>query len=139
MPKALSRKADTPSRTEGASRPKARVAARRSQVKYLVGGNHEGVRENLRRSTAAAALRKARQLVHQGYVDVRICTPRGQILLEDEFNHLEKQEETDMSKGERRGNRETKKPKKEKIKVIAAAPSQKAGGWQPTFGSGKKK
>ncbi|XSC44654.1 hypothetical protein ACF1BQ_045630 [Bradyrhizobium sp. RDT10] len=44
-----------------------------------------------------------------------------------------------MAKGEQRGNRETKKPKKEKIKVIAAAPSQKAGGWQPTLGSGKKK
>jgi hypothetical protein len=47
--------------------------------------------------------------------------------------------EIDMAKGEQRGNRETKKPKKEKIKVIAAAPSQKAGGWQPTLGSGKKK
>ena len=45
-----------------------------------------------------------------------------------------------MAKGEQRGNRETKKPKKEKIKVIAAAPSHKrAGGWQPTLGSGKKK
>ena len=30
-----------------------------------------------------------------------------------------------MAKGEQRSNRETKKPKKEKIKVIAAAPSQK--------------
>ena len=47
--------------------------------------------------------------------------------------------EIDMAKGEQRNNRETKKPKKEKIKVIAAAPSQKAGGWQPTLGSGKKK
>ncbi|MCA6116030.1 hypothetical protein J6524_14170 [Bradyrhizobium sp. WSM 1738] len=56
----------------------------------------------------------------------------------DEFDHLEKLEETDMSK-ERRGNREAKKPKKEKIKVIAAAPSQKTGGWQPTLSSGKKK
>jgi hypothetical protein len=46
-----------------------------------------------------------------------------------------------MAKGEQKGNRETKKPKKEKIKVIAAAPSQKAGGggWQPNLGSGKKK
>ena len=39
-----------------------------------------------------------------------------------------------MAKGEQRGNRETKKPKKEKIKVIAAAPSQKGAGWQPTLG-----
>jgi hypothetical protein len=44
-----------------------------------------------------------------------------------------------MAKGEQRSNRETKKPKKDKIKVIAAAPSQKAGGWQPTAGTGKKK
>jgi hypothetical protein len=42
-----------------------------------------------------------------------------------------------MSKGERHGNRATKKPKKEKIKVIAAAPSQKGG--QPTFTPAKKK
>ena len=48
-------------------------------------------------------------------------------------------EETGMAKGEQRGNRESKKPKKEKIKTIAAAPSQKTAGWQPTFGSGKKK
>ena len=44
-----------------------------------------------------------------------------------------------MAKGERRSNRETKKPKKEKIKVIAAAPSQKGATWQPTFPPGKKK
>jgi hypothetical protein len=44
-----------------------------------------------------------------------------------------------MAKGEQKGNREPKKPKKQKIKTIAAAPSQKTGGWQPTLGSGKKK
>jgi len=38
-----------------------------------------------------------------------------------------------MSKGERRGNREAKKPKKEKIKVIAAAPSLKAATGQSGF------
>jgi hypothetical protein len=43
------------------------------------------------------------------------------------------------SKGERRGTREAKKPKKEKIKVIAAAPSQKAANWQPGFAQAKKK
>ena len=32
-----------------------------------------------------------------------------------------------MAKGERHGNRETKKPKKEKPKTIAAAPSLKIG------------
>ena len=50
-----------------------------------------------------------------------------------------KSREVDMAKGEQRSNREAKKPKKEKIKVIAAAPSQKGAGWQPTLGSGKKK
>ena len=34
-----------------------------------------------------------------------------------------------------------KAPKKDKVKIIAAAPSQKGAtaGWQPSFGSGKKK
>jgi hypothetical protein len=46
-----------------------------------------------------------------------------------------------MAKGEQKGNREAKKPKKEKVKTIAAAASQKGGasGWQPSIGSGKKK
>jgi hypothetical protein len=52
---------------------------------------------------------------------------------------VEKPEETDMAKGEQRGNREAKKPKKQKIKTIAAAPSQKTAGWQPGLASGKKK
>jgi hypothetical protein len=44
-----------------------------------------------------------------------------------------------MAKGEQRGNREAKKPKKAKIRVIAAAPSQKAAAWQPTPVSDKRK
>ena len=44
-----------------------------------------------------------------------------------------------MAKREQRGNREAKKPKKEKIKTIAAAPSQKGAGWQPAFAEGKRK
>jgi hypothetical protein len=44
-----------------------------------------------------------------------------------------------MAKGEQRGNREAKKPKKAKIKVIAAAPSQKAAAWQPALASDKRK
>jgi hypothetical protein len=47
--------------------------------------------------------------------------------------------ESDMAKGEQRGNREPKKPKKPKIKTNASAPSQKTGGWQPGFATGKKK
>ena len=46
-----------------------------------------------------------------------------------------------MARGEQRSNREKKKPKKEKIKSIAAAPSQKGAttGWQPNLESTKKK
>ena len=89
MPKVVSRHAGSYLRKDSASRKKQRTASGRPELKYLVGGNREGLRENLRRATAASAVRKARQLLNQGYVDVRICTPRGQVLLEDEFNHLE--------------------------------------------------
>jgi hypothetical protein len=44
-----------------------------------------------------------------------------------------------MAKGQQRSNRETKKPKKDKSKVIAAAPTRKEAGWQPDFGPAKKK
>ena len=54
------------------------------------------------------------------------------------LRHL-KPKEIDMAKGQQRSNREAKKPKKKKIKVIAAAPSQKGAGWQPTFAEGKRK
>ena len=47
--------------------------------------------------------------------------------------------EIDMANRQQRSNREAKKPKKEKIKVIAAAPSQKAAAWQPNLGSSDKK
>ena len=44
-----------------------------------------------------------------------------------------------MANRQQRSNREAKKPKKDKIKVVAAAPSQKAASWQPTLSSDKKK
>ncbi|HWX64258.1 hypothetical protein [Bradyrhizobium sp.] len=44
-----------------------------------------------------------------------------------------------MANRQQKGNREAKKPKKEKIKASAAAPSQKAAAWQPTLASDKKK
>src|SRR5690348_6842979 len=94
-------------------------------LKYLVSGNREGIRERIGPVTVTAALRTARHLVQEGYIDVRIGTPRGQILSSDDLSHLKKLKDTAMVKDQRRGNREAKKPKKEKIKVIAAAPSQK--------------
>lgn len=44
-----------------------------------------------------------------------------------------------MAKGQQRSNREIKKPKKDKAKATAAAPSRKEGAWQPEIGQGKKK
>jgi hypothetical protein len=44
-----------------------------------------------------------------------------------------------MAKGQQKGNREAKKPKKEKPKVIAAAPSRKIGTWQPDILADRKK
>jgi len=63
--------------------------ARATKLKYLVSGNDQSARVNLGRATSASAVKKARELVEQGYVDVRICTPRGQILMPDEFDQLE--------------------------------------------------
>jgi hypothetical protein len=57
-----------------------------------------------------------------------------------EPSEFEPPQETDvMAKGQQRSNRETKKPKKDKTKVIAAAPTRKEAGWQPDFGPAKKK
>jgi hypothetical protein len=112
--------------------------ARTTRVPYLVSGTNEYGSANLGRGSAAVALRLARKLLRDGYMDVRVCTPRGRVLQADELGELEPTE-SDMAKGQQRGNRETKKPKKEKAKVIAAAPSRKDAAWQPDFGPAKKK
>jgi hypothetical protein len=64
---------------------------RPAQLQYLISGNDECGRVNLGRDTAAEALKKARELLQEGYLDVRICTPRGQVLLSDEFDQIEGQ------------------------------------------------
>jgi hypothetical protein len=109
-------------------------------VPYLVTGTNEYGSANLGRGSATVALRLARKLLREGYMDVRVCTPRGRLLQSDELDELETAQEMDvMAKGQQRSNREAKKPKKEKAKVIAAAPSRKDTVWQPDFGPGKKK
>lgn len=113
--------------------------ARTIRVPYLVSGTTEYRSSNLGRGTAAVALRLARRLLRKGYMDVRVCTPCGRVLQPDEFDELKPALERDMAKGQQRGNRETKKPKKEKAKVIAAAPSRKEAALQPDFGPAKKK
>jgi hypothetical protein len=110
------------------------------RVPYLVSGTNEYGCSNLGRGSATVALRLARKLLRDGYMDVRVCTPRGRVLQSDELDELKPPQETDaMAKGQQRGNRETKKPKKDKTKVIAAAPSRKDAAWQPDFGPAKKK
>jgi hypothetical protein len=55
------------------------------------------------------------------------------------FPRVVKPREVEMANRQQRSNREAKKPKKDKIKVAAAAPSQKGAGWQPTQSSETKK
>lgn len=55
----------------------------------LIGGTNRFGRVNLSRAEAAAAVKKAKELLQEGYLDVRISTPRGRILLPDEFDQLE--------------------------------------------------
>jgi hypothetical protein len=113
--------------------------AKTTRVPYLVTGTNEYGSANLGRGSAIVALRLARKLLREGYMDVRVCTPRGRVLQSNELDELEPQQEMDIvAKGQQRGNREAKKPKKEKAKVIAAAPSRKEAAWQPDFGPAKK-
>ena len=60
-----------------------------TKLEYLVSGNDQSGRVNLGRLTAASAVKKGRELMEQGYLDVRICTPRGRIVMPDEFDQLE--------------------------------------------------
>jgi hypothetical protein len=60
------------------------------QLQFLVSGNNQFGRVTLGQATAAQALEKAQELLERGYMDVRICTPRGQILQSDEFDQLER-------------------------------------------------
>jgi hypothetical protein len=61
-----------------------------AQLQFLVSGNNQFSRVNIGRPTAAEALKEAKELLGRGYMDVKICTPRGQILLADEFDQLER-------------------------------------------------
>jgi len=114
--------------------------ARPVRVPYLIRATGEYGSTSHGRSNATVALRMARKLLRDGFIDVRICTPRGRVLQSDELDDLKPTKETDaMAKGQQRSNREAKKPKKDKIKATAAAPSRKDVAWQPEIGQGKKK
>ena len=52
---------------------------RTSELRYLISGNNQFGRVNLSRAAVGAAVKKAKELVQEGYLDVRISTPRGRI------------------------------------------------------------
>ncbi len=61
----------------------------RTPLQYLVSGRDQSGFVSLGRTTTAAALKKAKELLQEGYIDVRICTPQGRILDSDEFHEFE--------------------------------------------------
>ena len=61
---------------------------RTTELHYLISGNNQFGRVNLSRAAAGAAVKKAKELLQEGYLDVRISTPRGRMLLSDEFDQL---------------------------------------------------
>ena len=62
--------------------------ARGTRVPYLVSRTNEHGSSNLGRSSATVALRLARKLLREGYMDVRVCTPRGRVLESNELDEL---------------------------------------------------
>ena len=62
---------------------------RTAHLQYLISGSNLCGRVNLGRDTAEAALKKAREFLQEGYLDVRISTPRGLVLSPEEFDQLD--------------------------------------------------
>jgi len=73
-----------------------------------------------------------------GELDARAMHELERRSLDDPFL-MEAMQGYEQTEGDQKSNRETKKPKKEKIKTIAAAPSLKSGSGQVSFSPGKKK
>jgi hypothetical protein len=62
---------------------------RTTHLQYLISGRNLCGCVNLGRSTPEAALKKAREFLQEGYLDVRISTPLGRVLLPEEFDQLD--------------------------------------------------
>ena len=60
-----------------------------TKPQYLVSRSGQSGPVRLGYPTAAAALTKASELLEQGHLDVRICTPQGRIFVSDEFDQLD--------------------------------------------------
>ena len=61
----------------------------KTPLQYLVSGRDQSGYVSLGRTTTATAVKKARELLQEGYIDVRVCTPQGRIVLSDEFDQFE--------------------------------------------------
>jgi hypothetical protein len=62
---------------------------RSTHLQYLISGRNLWGRVNLGRGKPEAALKKAREFLQEGYLDVRISTPRGRVLTPEEFDQLD--------------------------------------------------
>jgi hypothetical protein len=62
---------------------------RATHLQYLISGRNLSGCVNLGRPTPEAALKKAREFLQEGYLDVKISTPRGRVLSPEEFDQLE--------------------------------------------------
>jgi hypothetical protein len=62
---------------------------RTTHLQFLISGRNLCGRVNLGRNTAEAALKKAREFLQEGYLDVMISTPRGRVLSPEEFDQLD--------------------------------------------------
>ena len=58
-------------------------------MNFLVSATDTAGRINLSRDTAAAALKKARELLYDGCWDVKIYCPDGRVFSSEEFDHFE--------------------------------------------------
>ena len=62
---------------------------RTTHQQYLISGRNLCGQVNLGRDTPEAALKKAREFLQEGYLDVKISTPRGLELSPEEFDKLD--------------------------------------------------
>lgn len=72
-----------------ASRDPVSASLESASGAYLVSGTGEYGHARLGRGSAAVALRLARKMLREGFMDVRVSTPRGRVLRANELDDLE--------------------------------------------------
>jgi hypothetical protein len=115
----------------------ARTRCHRGRTAFIVSQREENRSATLRQGKPGRLKLNPLLLNRLYLLRARSLPLHGSVLLQDTERH-QPQGEIGMPKGEQKGNREKKKPKKEKIKTIAAAPSQKSvGSLQSGYGNKK--